>query len=65
MKTKNVVNKYKMRVRSNVKASYKAMQHNQTAARGLKVKTDVKAGHSGGGSSAGSGSGGLAGTRLA
>jgi hypothetical protein len=35
-----------------------------TNRQGLKVKTSVKAGHSGGGSSGSSGSGGLAGTRL-
>jgi hypothetical protein len=65
MKTKNLVNKQQMHVKSGVKAGGLEVNHSQTAAHGLKVKTDVKAGHSGGGSSAGSGSGGLAGTRLA
>ena len=33
-----------MKVKSNVKAGYWNPQHNQTLARGLKVKTNVKAG---------------------
>ena len=48
------------KVKVSVKAGYRAMQHNQTAARGLKVKTNVKAGDTG---SSSSGSGGTGGTR--
>jgi len=33
-----------MKIKSNVKAGGTGMQHNQTIARGLKVKTNIKAG---------------------
>jgi len=33
-----------MKIKANVKAGYATPQHNQTMARGLKVKTGVKAG---------------------
>ena len=33
-----------MKIKSNVKAGGTGMQHNQTMARGLKVKTNIKAG---------------------
>jgi len=34
-----------MKIKSNVKAGGENLQHNQTVARGLKVKTGVKAGY--------------------
>jgi len=37
-----------MKIRSNVKAGGIGSNHNQTAIRGLKVKTNVKAGHADG-----------------
>jgi len=33
-----------MKIKSKVKAGSEGMQHNQTVSRGLKVKTNVKAG---------------------
>ena len=33
-----------MKIKTNVKAGKMRMQHNQTVARGLKVKTGIKAG---------------------
>lgn len=33
-----------MKIKSNVKAGYTQQQHNQTVARGMKVKTGVRAG---------------------
>ena len=33
-----------MKIKTNVKAGGRSLQHNQTMARGLKVKTGIKAG---------------------
>lgn len=61
----HATNRQSLKIKTSIKTGYRAMQHNQGGACGLKIKTHVKAGHSGGGSSGSSGSGGLGGTRLA
>ena len=67
MKTKNTTSKQinevtARHIKSGVKAGGFSLNHNQTALRGLKVKTDLKAGQMAGGSGS-SGSGGTGGTR--
>jgi len=44
-----------MKIKTNVKAGAETLQHNQTVASSLKVKTDVKAGGSAGTFNVGSG----------
>ena len=41
---KTATNRQSLKIKTGVKTGYRAMQHNQKLARGLKVKTNVKAG---------------------